>query len=49
MDEEAITQWDAAEKKKILGFIDQGIKAMECATKAKSMQAIERCFPKNRH
>ena len=42
--EEGVKRWDAAEKKKILGYLDEGLIAMDCAMSAASMQAIEQCF-----
>jgi hypothetical protein len=43
--EDTISVWNATEKKKILGLIDEGIEAMDCAMHAKSMAVIEQCFP----
>ncbi len=43
--EDTISVWNATEKKKILGLIDEGIEVMDCAMHAKSMSAVERCFP----
>lgn len=43
--EDDLTEWNAKTKKETLGFIDQGLKSMECAKKANSMQDMQQCMP----
>jgi len=43
--EEDFTSWSPASKKEILGFIEQGMKSMECAKKANSMADMKKCMP----
>jgi len=42
--EDDFTEWNAKTKKKTMGFIDQGLKSMECAKKANSMQDMKQCM-----
>jgi len=43
--EDDFTEWNAKTKKETMGFIDQGLKSMECAKKANSMQDMQQCMP----
>ena len=43
--EDDFTEWNAKTKKETMGFIDQGLKNMECAKKANSMQDMKQCMP----
>jgi len=42
--EDRIKKWDAQTKKETLKEIEQGLKGIECAKSAKSMQEIDRCM-----
>ena len=42
--ENELTEWNAQTKKETLGFIDQGLKGMECVEKAKNMQDMKQCM-----
>ena len=42
--EERIKKWDSQSKKEMLKEIEQGLKGVECAKSAKSMQEINRCM-----
>ena len=43
--EEPFEEWSPASKKKMLGFMDQGIESMKCIEKAQSMQDMQQCMP----
>lgn len=41
-----ISRWDEATKRSILKDIDRTLKSMECVKKARTLQAMERCEPR---
>ena len=43
--EEDFEEWNPKIKKEVLGYIDQGLVAVECMKKASSMSDIEKCAP----
>ena len=43
--EDPFEEWSPASKKKMLGFMDQGIERMKCIEKANSMQDMQQCMP----
>jgi hypothetical protein len=44
-DEGSFEVWSPASKKKMLGFMDQGIERLKCMEKANSMQEMQQCIP----
>jgi len=42
--EEYFKEWSPATKKKMLGFMDQGIESMKCIEKAQNMQDMKECM-----
>ena len=45
-DIEGITEWNSQIKKETMKQINQGLKTVQCAERAKNMQEIQRCMPK---
>ncbi len=43
--EDDFTEWNAKTKKETMGFLDEGLKSMECVKKANSMQDMKQCMP----
>jgi lipoprotein NlpI len=43
--EESFEEWSLASKKKILGFMEQSIKSMECMEKTNNMKEMQQCIP----
>jgi len=44
-EEEDFDEWNPAVKQETLGYITQGLQAMECIKKAQSMNDVQKCMP----